>query len=227
MTNPYYDPEYQPYPPRVLIGTAVFFLILSVSCVAVRFYARIKSMGKLKIDDWITIPSLIICIVLCILQIISTTHGGMGTHQTTTNGEFILNSTIETYAKTKYGYQIFGTIGLSVTKVAVLLYYRRIFSVRSFLIINNVLIGTTVAWGIAFTFVIIFQCNPISTLWTKFEHEFMPYCINTLDFYMAVAVSDLILDILIFLLPLPQIWKLQMPMRKKFAVAGIFLLGSM
>lgn len=33
--------------------------------------------------------------------------------------------------------------------------------------------------------------------------------------------------VLIFVVPLPQIWRLQVPIRRKFAVAGAFLLGSL
>jgi hypothetical protein len=151
----------------------------------------------------------------------------MSTHKTTVNGQFVHTKLLDTYAKSKYAYQILGTIGLALIKIAVLLYYRRIFSIKAFRIINDALIGLTLAWGIAFTLVIIFQCNPISTLWEKFEFEFAPYCIDVLDFYMSVAVSDLILDVIIFILPIPQIWQLQLRTKQKFAVAGIFLLGSM
>jgi hypothetical protein len=71
MLNPYFDPKYQPYPPSVLIGTAILFLVLSIIAVALRFYARLKSVGRLALDDWITVPSMIICVALCITQIIS------------------------------------------------------------------------------------------------------------------------------------------------------------
>ena len=70
MGNPYFNPEYQPYTPSVLIGTSVLFMILPVVAVGLRFYSRTLVQANLAIDDWITIPSAIICIGLAINQII-------------------------------------------------------------------------------------------------------------------------------------------------------------
>ncbi|KAI0468055.1 hypothetical protein F4859DRAFT_492504 [Xylaria cf. heliscus] len=226
MANPYFDPNYQPYTPSVLIGTAIFFIIISVAVVALRFYARYIALGKLGPDDWVVIPSLLICIGLSATQIVATTEGGMGTHKTTVNGQFVHTTTLRVYTQAKYAYQVVGTIGLAIVKIAILLYYRRIFSVRSFRIANDVCLAIVAAWGISFTFVLIFQCNPISTLWDKFEFEYTPYCIQTLSFYMAVAITDLIIDIIIFALPIPYVLRLHLPLKQKLAVAGILLLGS-
>ncbi|RWA03413.1 hypothetical protein EKO27_g11690 [Xylaria grammica] len=226
MANPYFDPNYQPYTPSVLVGTAIFFIIISIVAVAVRFYARWISMAKLGPDDWLIIPSLFICIGLSVIQIIATTEGGMGTHKTTVNGKFVHTTTIRVYSETRYAYQVVGTLGLAIVKIVVLLYYRRIFSVRGFRVVNNIYLAVVGAWGIAFTLVLIFQCNPISTLWDKFEFEYGPYCIQTLSFYLALAISDLIIDVAIFALPIPFIWRLQLPWNQKLGVAGILLLGS-
>lgn len=70
MSNPYFDPAYNPYPPSVLIGTGIFFIILSLTSVGLRFYSRFLSSAHLGIDDWMTLPSLFICIIMSITQII-------------------------------------------------------------------------------------------------------------------------------------------------------------
>ena len=70
MGNPYFDPGYQPYTQSVLVGTSVLFIILPIVAVALRFYSRALVQAQLGIDDWITIPSMIICIGLAINQII-------------------------------------------------------------------------------------------------------------------------------------------------------------
>jgi hypothetical protein len=63
--------------------------------------------------------------------------------------------------------------------------------------------------------------------WEAFESEYPLYCVDVKAFYLAVAVSDLILDVMIFFLPMPHLATLKMPWRRKFAVGGIFFLGSM
>ncbi|KAI5859277.1 hypothetical protein GGS23DRAFT_586416 [Durotheca rogersii] len=226
MSNPYLDPNYNPYPRSVLVGTAVFFIILPIISVGVRFYARSVSWAKVGIDDLITIPSMLICIGLSITQIIATEAGGLGSHQELVDGQVAHTTQLYVYEKTKYTYQLLGTVGLWVIKLSVLLFFRRIFSVRSFRVINDVFIGITVAWGIAFTFTVALQCTPVSTLWEKFEIEYGDSCITVQPFYFSLAISDLILDVVIFILPVPHLWQLQLPWREKVGVAGIFLLGS-
>lgn len=120
-----------------------------------------------------------------------------------------------------------GTIGLGVIKLSVLFFYRRIFAIRVFYFINNIFIGLTIAWTLAITFALAFQCYPVSSLWNLFESEYADHCVNVTALYMAVAVSDMVLDILIFLLPVPHIWTLKMPLRRKLALGGVFLTGSM
>jgi hypothetical protein len=114
-----------------------------------------------------------------------------------------------------------------VIKASILLFYRRLFTLRNYLIVNNLLFSVVVTWAIAFTLVVIFQCNPVSTIWTQFELDYVPHCINQHSAYLGIAVSDLILDLLIFALPVPVVIQLRLPLKQKFAVAGIFLLGSM
>lgn len=70
MHNPYFDPSYQPYTQSVLIGTSVLFIVLPIAAVALRFYSRALVQARLGMDDWITIPSMVICIGLAANQII-------------------------------------------------------------------------------------------------------------------------------------------------------------
>ncbi|KUI60550.1 hypothetical protein VP1G_07745 [Cytospora mali] len=88
------------------------------------------------------------------------------------------------------------------------------------------MIWLTVAWGLALTFTTAFQCTPVSAFWETFDGEHSSFCVSIQHFYLAVAVSDLILDIMILLLPIPPVWALQIPMRQKLAVGGTFFLGS-
>lgn len=137
-----------------------------------------------------------------------------------------INSQLISLDQCKYALQVLGTLELGVIKASILLFYRRLFTLRKHLIINNVVFAVVVAWGVAFTLVIVFQCLPVSTIWTQFEIDYTPYCINQQAAYMGLAVSDLILDLLIFALPVPVVIQLRLPLRQKFAVGGIFLLGS-
>lgn len=158
---------------------------------------------------------------------VATTLGGLGAHQLLVDGQIAHTQQLYVYEKTKYAYQLVGSIGLWVIKLSVLFLYRRIFSVGAFRLANTVMICITVAWGLAFTFAMAFQCSPVSTIWEKFELEYGNSCVSVQPFYLAAAICDLVLDILILLLPVHPLWLLQMPIRQKLAVGGIFFLGFM
>jgi hypothetical protein len=151
----------------------------------------------------------------------------LGSHQIHgPDGQQIHTPQLTVYEKTRYAYEVIGAAGLTLIKLSVLLFFRRIFRVRAFILVNNIVIGLTIAWGISYTFALAFQCVPVSTLWDKFESEYINYqCVEVLPFYLSFAYSDLILDIIIFVLPIPHLWNLKLPQRQKIGVAFIFFLG--
>jgi len=70
------------------------------------------------------------------------------------------------------------------------------------------------------------QCYPISMNWTLYG-AMDGACINTNALILAQAYSDVFTDILILSLPLPCIWAMQMPIKHRLAICGIFLTGAL
>jgi hypothetical protein len=82
-----------------------------------------------------------------------------------------------------------------------------------------------VAWGL---FVIIGAaaiCVPFRYNWDK-EIE-GGKCGNQLTLYIVIAAWALLCDVIIWALPFPIVWKLQLPVGQKVAISGIFALGVM
>ena len=52
-------------------------------------------------------------------------------------------------------------------------------------------------------------------------------CVHLLSFYYGNSITDLLTDVMVLVLPLPMIARLQMPLKQKMAVAGMFLLGTL
>jgi hypothetical protein len=44
---------------------------------------------------------------------------------------------------------------------------------------------------------------------------------------LSAAVSNMLVDLMIIAMPWPLIWQLQMPVRQKIAVGGVFTLGAL
>lgn len=83
----------------------------------------------------------------------------------------------------------------------------------------------TTIWWIASQFIVIFECTPIHYFWDR-----MPvtgHCLNVQKFFDGQAVPNIITDVILLALPLPLIWKLQLPANQKIALSGVFLLGSL
>lgn len=115
---------------------------------------------------------------------------------------------------------------LTFTKVSILLFYRRIFRGRLFDYLVLTLGAVVAAWGISFFFATLFECFPISQVWTTFYGQ-PRHCYQYLPMFYGTAVSNMIIDFMIIALPWPMIWRLQMPTRQKFAVGGVFTLGAL
>ena len=93
--------------------------------------------------------------------------------------------------------------------------------------IANIMLAIAGAWGVSFLFTIIFQCTPIHVQWTMLEIEQAPYCVAMNSFFYANVITDVLLDAIILTLPVPLLYGLQLPLRQKLAVAGMFALGAL
>lgn len=104
--------------------------------------------------------------------------------------------------------------------------YTRVFKGSLFKAACWTMISIVTIWAVAFFIAFTLQCYPISMNWTLYG-AMDKVCVNTNALILAQAYSDVFTDILILILPLPCIWSLQMPVRHRLAVCGIFLTGAL
>ena len=79
-----------------------------------------------------------------------------------------------------------------------------------------------ILWTVAFFFATLFQAWPISYNWTDVGTP-----VDYTVLYWTIAGTDIFLDLVTVLLPLPMIWGLQMSRKRKWIVTGIFGLGAL
>ena len=70
----------------------------------------------------------------------------------------------------------------------------------------------------------IFHCDPVDALW---DATVKAKCINFHDVLIIFSSLNIGTDILILCLPVPQLWKLNIPRRRKYELMGIFSLGGL
>lgn len=69
---------------------------------------------------------------------------------------------------------------------------------------------------------IILQCNPVAKSWRP---EIDGTCLDTYETWNATAAVTIACDIIVFTLPVPIFWSLQMSTRRKIGLMILFLLG--
>lgn len=99
-------------------------------------------------------------------------------------------------------------LAIGLIKLAILLCYRRIFTGRTFSIVNGFMIGLVVAWMVTFLIASITACGKhINYLWGTYA-DYSASCIDTFVLTMALAVTDFVIDLMILTEPLPWVcWK--------------------
>lgn len=135
-----------------------------------------------------------------------------------------------------YGLQILYTAIIHLTKLSILYFYLQFFPFTVFPKVRTAIyatIVTTVAMTISFTLAITFQCTPIDSFWKKFD-ENIPgsnrgswHCINVTVYGFVGSSLQLVLDLWLMALPMPELLKLSLPRRKKVAVCLMFAVGSL
>lgn len=88
-----------------------------------------------------------------------------------------------------------------------------------------IFIYLNVAWTIAGTLVEIWACNPPEYDWDRTIEGGV--CIFYGTFWLAIMLIEVIIEFCMLLLPITEVRKLYLSTRRKWSVAGVFLLGSL
>lgn len=113
---------------------------------------------------------------------------------------------------------------VTAIKSSILLLYLRLSPSICFRKCVFVLMALCIAGGGIASVVTVFQCKPISKVWIP---GLPGKCLDPCVILLAVVIFNLSTNIMIILLPMPTIWRLHMPLRKKVALLCIFSIGFM
>lgn len=114
-----------------------------------------------------------------------------------------------------------GTIPL--IKISILSLYDRIFPQRKF---KYALVGVglmVIAYQTAQILAAILQCTPPRKLWYS---DTPGTCIDFLTVTLATGTLNVITEVMILALPMPLLWRLKLPTRKKCMLSVVFLVGG-
>ncbi|EGR45036.1 GPCR, PTH11-type [Trichoderma reesei QM6a] len=210
---PGYNPDnLQPW--TVQVATAM--TILAVGCVILRIISRRLRKQKLEWDDRMIIFSVgWYCVVIGF--IFAMYDNGMGLH-----ADKVPPTKIVMMAKWLVVAEILYAWNLGWTKISLLLMYYRIFHVPYFKKMAWAVGGFVMIWVVTITFLFIFICVPVEKLWYP---DIPGHCINQVGTWIANASSTIFTDLAILVLPVPQIWNLQLRTAEKMGLTFAFGLG--
>ncbi|KAJ6263710.1 hypothetical protein Dda_2280 [Drechslerella dactyloides] len=196
----------------------IVMMVLCGIVVTLRLYVRSFILKSFKADDWLIILATITAIAVSVTCILSQ-GAGVGTHIWDLKQDQVNKVRIWSFAT-----QLTFTWSVSLTKFSILLFYLRFCTTTSFERAIYASMAFLGAWLITWTFLIIFQCVPISAYWRLPKAG--DKCITLQnELHLLHGCTNLFTDILVLLLPVPIVWTLQMPMRQKLMLVGVFTLG--
>ena len=113
----------------------------------------------------------------------------------------------------EYPFDLMQIVTLATIKMSILFFYRRIFRGKTFDIASWVLIGVVAAWAITFFIAILAACGTSIAANFQTLGALKGECVNTFDILIALAVSDVAVDLAILIMPIPLVSPLKTSIR--------------
>ncbi|KAK3381246.1 hypothetical protein B0H63DRAFT_495050 [Podospora didyma] len=117
--------------------------------------------------------------------------------------------------------QVFYFPQVALLKLSFLFFYLRIFPGEW---TRRLIWGTiifTVLYGIAFTLLAIFQCQPVSAWWVQWDGSHGGKCVSNDTINRSSNIVSIFQDVWMITIPLRNVWSMNMDTKKKLGVASI------
>lgn len=125
-----------------------------------------------------------------------------------------------------YAGYFFFDAGITLPRLSAVFFYVRVFGYQTQALWFRMSLWVAsllcCAWLIAILFSGAFQCSPIARAW---DLGLTGTCFKTSTWFMVHAITNMVLDVAVLVLPMPLVWKLQMRSEKKALLTVVFLCG--
>lgn len=112
-----------------------------------------------------------------------------------------------------------------MVKLSILAFILRVFPEKRFRKIVYGVCAVCIAYGVAFVIATALQCWPAEHAWLQVDETFQGRCNNIHLQGWFSAIFNIIIDVMILVLPLKNLWGLQMETKKKLMIMFMFSLG--
>ncbi|KAI1816134.1 hypothetical protein GGS20DRAFT_575689 [Poronia punctata] len=204
------------------VGVLVFLAFLASVAVALRFWSRrITGSGPYS-DDWLALFTLLAHHGLVATVLVAFLADGLG-FDTLTLQTADQRAEIEMQKLTFVGTVLYGMV-LTCIRLAVILFYLRIFPTKTVRRGGYILAFLCVAWFVAIEGLNLARCTPVAFKWNRTIEG--GRCISVQGGVIAVDVISLVMNGITVCLPIREVFKMDVSGRRKFAISCIFLIGG-
>jgi hypothetical protein len=210
--------------PPLLVYTIVMNIVVVLAVVG-RFWSRLLKSAPSRErrfwwDDWMVLASLpfVLTLFACEYYMISI---GFGRHNDT-----LPRDNVRLIVQLSYANHIIFSISLFFGRASAIFFMSRVFPrCASSTWFNRAIIvthGLNCAWIVAIGLAYTFRCLPIQSNW---DFSIEGRCLGQNAVCIGNAITAVFIDLVILVLPLPNIWTLKMRLQRKLAITLIFALG--
>ncbi|KAJ3456720.1 hypothetical protein MRS44_016743 [Fusarium solani] len=119
------------------------------------------------------------------------------------------------------------TISMAAIKISILLGFYRIFPSKAFRRLVILSIVFTAIWGAVFSIIYMVQCRPLGFFWHAWKGTDEGSCLSTSALIWSASLIAIITDFFMMVMPVFQLWPLQMEYKKKVLVAFMLCIDDL
>ncbi|VUC23772.1 unnamed protein product [Clonostachys rosea] len=209
---------------NIYVGIGITWFAAVISMV-MRVAARRLTKVNWWYDDWFCIAAFLFATGYCAILIHWTKYWYLGKLMPDSLDE-------QTRELILYNSRLLGFFNslcyassLATSKISILSFYWRLFSQSVIRIPILVMLVMSVIWIILRTFMLIFRCVPVQSIWDKTITDSV--CnINSGQFFFGTIITHFIMDVIILTLPIIEVYRLRLRLGQKLAIIALFVLGT-
>ncbi|KAL2835075.1 hypothetical protein BDW59DRAFT_2855 [Aspergillus cavernicola] len=199
-----------------VLPVSISLVCVSTIVVALRLFTRIRVVCAPGWDDWFLLLALLTDYAF--FGVLIAEHSfGLGKPQAT-----ISPTTYRGQLKMLWISVPLYNLSLNLTKVSMILLYMRLFPTKTYRIVLTVVLVFIVCSGIWMVIGTLVVCIPIHSFWDIGVDR---TCLSRAVIWYLNAALQIAGDLILVILPMPQLVRLRIPLKQKICLVFIFALG--
>ncbi|GKZ41054.1 hypothetical protein AbraIFM66951_007609 [Aspergillus brasiliensis] len=195
-----------------VLGIGVAFMAFTSAVIALRIYVRTLLLRAWGADDVLMVIGTILTFGLTIASIVAAYYG-VGKHYVPVENRCI------------WATRLLYVLGLCFIKLSLLWFYLRLETRRFMQWLVYSVIFLVLGVSISSFFVDTLSCIPAAKFWNSAKPGHCMSSASQQKFYEINGILVIVMDILIWAVPIPMLWRVRISLRKKIAVLGVFSVG--